>query len=91
MIQEGFEKIMKTAMSAPIHKLNMHVICLHFHLGMHFCDFRTCKQLVRVPNVSWEPIDRLPVLEFLLPGDNPADIFFKTFHEVNFFESYKEM
>jgi hypothetical protein len=33
--------------------------------------------------VSWEPIDRLPVLEFLLPGDNPADIFFKTFHKVH--------
>jgi hypothetical protein len=42
------------------------------------------KQLVRVPDLPWEPIDRLPVLEFLLPEDNPADFFYKTFHEVIF-------
>jgi len=48
------------------------------------------KQLVRVPNVSWEPIDELPTLEFLLPGDNLADSFYKTLHEVIYMSFYKK-
>jgi hypothetical protein len=46
------------------------------------------RQLVSVPNVSWEPIDKLPVLEFLLPNDNLADSFYKTLHEVIYFIFY---
>jgi hypothetical protein len=41
------------------------------------------RQLVRVPNVCWEPmIEQLPVLEFLLPEDEPSDSFYLMFHKV---------
>jgi hypothetical protein len=48
------------------------------------------KQLVRVPNVSWEPIDKLPTFEFLLPGDNLADSFYETLHEVIYISFIKK-